>query len=247
MARAAKTRCPKWQGLCLVNLQSRLAFEVSCQRWDCPHCVQVKAAVARWMIERGMRSARALDQRVRFITLTLGARGGSVGDLSAAWNRLRLKLVRERRLRAYVAVVELQRRGAPHMHVIATGAFIGQRKLSFWAQQAGFGPIVDIREVEDNEAVARYGAKMARYMTKESAKALRASRTGLATRIRPVRSSRNWYKGGLRAAERDYLAGRRKHLGTKKPTGRWIMVFRKRDGDVAVLGGLDRQALASPS
>jgi len=230
---AKQTRCPNWKGLFAVSLGAGRAYQLACKRWDCATCSPAKFAAARLLFEAGMRAARDRGERVRFITLTLGAGGGTIPELSAAWNRLRTRLIREGKLREYAAVVEPQRRRAPHLHVLATGEYIAQRTLSQWAEKAGFGRVTDIRAVRDERSVATYGTKMAHYVGKQSTRGFTG--LGVVRRIRPVRCSRSWYPGGFTAAERHLQAMMRERLDLEPVPGPWVMAVRGGDGELRLL------------
>ncbi len=130
-----------------------------------------------------MRIAWEKGERARFMTLT-DTRGGTmtVAELYEAWNKLRTRLTRERKggrlVQEYAAVVEVQTRGALHLHVLMTGRFVPQRKLVGMATAAGFGRCADIREVKrlatgDGPGSAEYLTKqLAGYLTKQAAAAL---------------------------------------------------------------------------
>lgn len=149
---------------------------------------------------------------------------GSGKAKQEAWRR-RCK-ARTPYLSEYALVLELGTQGQKrlHAHVIFTGRFIPQRLLSRWARQCGFGRIADIREIDTSNAedVARYAAKLAYYGAKAGeavAKLKRRSRS----RLRPLRTSRGWYLGGLRRVEEEL--GIRKSGGSKDP-GPWVLIQR---------------------
>lgn len=55
------------------------------------------------VLQVGLEVAWARGERVRFLTLTDGSRGRmTVADFDEAWNRLRVRLARERKGGAYV-------------------------------------------------------------------------------------------------------------------------------------------------
>lgn len=170
-----------------------------------------------------MNAAHGRGERVRFITLTDKAAGRlTVPELGAAWNRLAVRLRREKLLTQYALAVELQpKRGALHLHALATGSYIPQRSLSAWASAAGFGRIADIRAVKQEDAakVVSYASKMASYAAKGGTQGDDLKQRG-AKRSRPIRSSRGWYPGGLRAAE--VATGLRRGEGTDG--GPWVML-----------------------
>ena len=145
------------------------------------------------------------------MTLTDGSAGTmTVAGLYEAWNKLRTRLTRERKggryVNEYAAVVEVQTRGALHLHVLMTGRYVPQRKLAGMAMDAGFGRCTDIREVKPSAAGDAPGSsayvtkQLAGYLTKQAAAAL-GEKT--AVRRRPLRSSRGWAgRLSLREAER---------------------------------------------
>jgi hypothetical protein len=122
----------------------------------------------------------------RFFTLT--SPGTEDGDTSyarfpARFKRLRMRLERRFGRIEYLAVVERQKRGAAHVHVVYRGPFIPQQWLSRVAAECGFGKIADIRR--SNPALMRY---LAKYLTKEL-----SDPTAAPPRyFRRVRWSRGW-------------------------------------------------------
>jgi hypothetical protein len=182
------------------------------------------------------------------MTLTDGSRHGTmtVRQLSAAWDDL-AKLLRaggpaplrpprgsgalaQQRWRAasrarksflseYALVLEIGPRGGRlHAHVVLTGRYIPQRRLSAWARRCGFGAVVDIRLVNPSDA-----GKVAHYLASYAVKAGKdvALMKGRARkRLRPLRTSRGWYPGGLRQVEADL--GIRGKGGTDP--GPWVLL-----------------------
>lgn len=207
----------------LASLSTGACFPLACLAWSCEHCGRRKWVSARAFFQLGMNAAHGRGERVRFITLTDTAAGRmTVPQLGAAWNRLAVRLRREELLTEYALAVELQpKRGALHLHALATGSYIPQRSLSSWASTAGFGRIADIRAVKEEEAakVVSYASKMASYAAKGGKQADRLKQLG-AERSRPIRSSRGWYPGGLRAAE--VATGLRREGGADG--GPWVML-----------------------
>jgi hypothetical protein len=196
------------------------------------------------MIEAGIARAWLRGDLVRFLTLTSpGSDPLSIKALYEAWNRVRTTLRKSGELREYLAVIELQERdgGAPHLHIMATGEYIAQRRLSELANGAGFGPIADIRAVRDTgprSASAYLVKSLAAYATKSNAGAL-AERVKVEggtkrRRTRPVRTSRGWYPGGMKAAEIAVL----KQMGCAQDEpdpGPWFMVVRDVNGNIHTL------------
>jgi hypothetical protein len=93
----------------------------------------------------------------------------------------------------YLAVVEPQKRGAAHVHVVYRGGYIPQRWLSRSAAEAGFGRIADIRR--SHRKLTSY---LAKYLTKQLANQSTAQPGGDGTPMtlpkyfRRVRWSRGW-------------------------------------------------------
>ncbi len=215
------------------------AYPMACGSWACPTCARKKKAIAKRAIEIGQTQAFANKQRVRFMTLTDDASGEMrVPDLYSAWNRLRLNLKRQGYLDQYAAAIELQERGALHLHVLATGTYLPVRKLSQLADRAGFGPVVDIRAVkgdgdEDAKNSAAYVAKeLAGYVMKDG-KGL-AEKT--AVRRRPVRFSRDWGCSLGKAAE-IIAAEIAEEKGQEADPGPWEVVSVAPDGTLVRKGG----------
>jgi hypothetical protein len=178
------------------------------------------------LIQRGIEQAQAQHgpNAVRFLTLT----DDSAGEMNAqglydSWQKLSLRLRRRDKLGEYVGAVELQERGALHLHVLAAesargGGYIPQADLSKMAEASGFGPVCDVRRVGPAESgdgsAADYLTKgfaangeaveLAGYVAKSGA--TEAAKLKVSERMRPLRVSRGWYGGGLRAAEAEVLA-----------------------------------------
>jgi hypothetical protein len=133
-----------------------------CRRWACPDC--------------GPRKARKLAKRIqqtkaqRFITLTIRPDPARTPEaqldrLTAAWRTIFKRLKREHHGKAlgYVRIVELTRRGTPHLHIAYIGPYVPQRRLSAWMNELVGSPIVDIRRIKTEAGLARY---LAKYLTK---------------------------------------------------------------------------------
>lgn len=189
------------------------------------------------------------------MTLTDGSKGEmTVADLYAAWNRLRGRLARDRRggpyMGQYAAVVEVQERGALHLHVLLTGRFIPQRKLVGMALDAGFGRCTDIRHVrraarEEARGSAEYVTKqLVGYLTKQGAAALSA-KTNL--RRRPLRTSRGWGGGmTMQRAMRMTSDAWLEEAGKERDDGPFAFLQLLGNGDVLVRLGSDWHRCAAP-
>jgi hypothetical protein len=196
------------------------------------------------MIEEGVAKAQCRGERVRFLTLTSGTEALSNRELYEAWNRVRTTLRKSGELSEYLAVVELQERDgnpAPHLHILATGEFVAQRRLSALASGAGFGPIADIRAVRGTGSRSAGGylvKSLARYATKANASALaesvKAEESSKAKRVRPVRMSRRWFPGGMRAAEKQVLE-RMQTAQKEQDPGPWFLVIKDFEGNIRTI------------
>ncbi len=215
------------------------AYPMACGSWACPTCARKKKAVAKRAIEVGQTRAFARGDLVRFITVTDNALGAmSVPDLYMAWNRLRLILKRGGYLSEYAAALEVQERGALHLHVLATGSYVPVRKLSELSSRAGFGPVVDVRAVKgDGEEDAKNSAA---YVAKELAGYVMKDGQGLAektaVRRRPVRFSRGW-GCSLGAAQKLIAAEMAEEREEAADPGPWVVVRVAADGSLVPKGG----------
>lgn len=224
----SRTQCQNTGGLYVrgTGTDGTVWFPLTCGRWDCParSCGGLNRAGAALLYAEGVRLAFDRGDRVRFITLTAPGKGMSIADIYAGWNRMLGTLRATGEVREYAGVVELQDRGAPHFHVLATGDFIHYRRLSRLARGtrpgvAGrFGKVAWIEEVEPARsagevALAGYfskdlsavGSELAGYVTKARAEQMRQMGRGKGSRVRPVRCSNGWYPGRLTAAKSEVV------------------------------------------
>jgi hypothetical protein len=135
-------------------------YPLRCKLWRCRGCGQrkVKATIAR--VHQGMKLGDS-----RFFTITSPGDEGRDASYKAfpeRWKRFHERIRRRFGAIEYIAVVEPQKRGAAHIHVVYRGPFIPQRWLSAAAAGSGFGKIADIRRPP--RQVATY---LAKYLTKE--------------------------------------------------------------------------------
>lgn len=230
IAGAPKTRCANTLGLFASSVNAGLAFPLTCGRWDCPapSCGGLKKLAARELFFQGTENAWERGERVRFVTLTAPSRGMSIADLGAGWNRVVTHLRKRGLIDQYALVVELQLRGAPHLHALATGEFIKQDELCRIAigrngSKGRFGEVSHIKEARttgerslvsymvkaparseravdnsDDNGGQSSALELSQYATK-AAHTSRLLRPG-GSRNRPIRSSRLWYPGGLTGA-----------------------------------------------
>ncbi len=224
---APRTRCRNNTGLFNISVNQGVAFSLTCGRWDCPapSCGGLKKLAARELFTGGVEAAWERGEIVRFLTLTAPPDGMTLREVYAGWNRVKGVLKYRGLLRECAAVVELQQRGEPHLHLLATGEYIPQKELSRIVQGrpgcAGrFGGIADIRAHEhpvrgtgDKSAVGymlkSVGSEMAGYVAKASPverSRMRGVSPFTVTRLRPIRQTRGWYPGGLAEAGRQVRA-----------------------------------------
>jgi hypothetical protein len=215
---APKTRCPNTYGLYIASADKRVAYPLTCGRWDCsaPGCGGLKAAGAREVFTGGYELARERGEWVRLATLT-SLPGTSGPEFQAGLNRL-LNVLRDKGwLSEYGGAIERTQTGLPHAHLMMTGAYIAQDELSRLAYggrtcETRLGEVTDIRAVRSTgprSALTTYllkqqtGAELAQYVTKAATEQARARRAVEGVKYhRPIRLSRGWYPGGQGAAEK---------------------------------------------
>jgi len=170
-----------------INVKS---FHLPCGSWDCPVCGKRKAIVL------GNRVKSAFEgERIRFATFTTAGKkslGEHLKTLKSAWNRLRLALVRDYGLSKFFWVLEFGgERGRPHLHCLLN-CYVPQRKLSELAVRAGFGSVVDIREVKNGSGfgyVYKYLCKDCGSVAGAKAlKVLKGRRFGGSRNIKPIKN-----------------------------------------------------------
>lgn len=122
----------------------------------------------------------------RFITVTSPGdedHATSYAAFSKRWRRLHERIRRRFRTIEYLLVLEPQKRGAAHLHMVYRGPFIPQRWLSRAAEQSGFGRIADIRLAPSTIAI---------YITKSLNLELSDPSLAPPPFFRRVRWSRHW-------------------------------------------------------
>lgn len=171
--------------------------------------------------------------------------------LYLAFNKLCLKLRRSGELLQYLAVLETTAgtNGCPpllHLHVLASGSYIRQSRLSeLWAWATdGKARVTDIRAVRgvgDDSAAGYLVKQLAYYCTKSQVAQLEQPAGG---RSRPVRCSRGWLPGGFTAAEKAVAQLMAEEQGRDPDPGPWLFVSRRGDGSLSVRQNAGEQALA---
>ena len=136
-----------------------------CKAYACPVCGPKKLRKLR----RGIGKVAQERKLTRLATLTLDASKippgkPSIEYLRNSWRKMRVSLTRHLgKPIEFMAVVELQKSGLAHLHVLV-GAYLAQDWLSRAWQGVGGGRIVDIRWVD----VHRVSAYLSKYLTDES-------------------------------------------------------------------------------
>ncbi len=178
---SGRAACPRGFPVSGRNGPLAVVLFVGCKQWHCPVCGRHLARRYAAIAQAGCALA---NERVRLLTLTCGREPveRAWGELQARWRKLHKRLARRAGGRlAYFLVVERQRRGHPHLHVLLRDSgYLPRPILRKAARECGFG-YCDVRLVEPGEVVGR----VATYMLK-----------GVGQRLpngtHRVRASRDW-------------------------------------------------------
>jgi len=161
-----------------------------CKRWDCPKCAIQRQITALNRIRAGKPE--------RMVTLTLRPQRDKSLDaqilfIRTAFKRLVARIRRRFQGFEYVATLELQKNGTPHIHTLYRGVYIPQRWLSkAWLQLTGAYK-VDIRQVDKVPAAC---AELVKYFVKTAAQ-IQAAAPGIPLLV----MSRNWLPPGYSDAQ----------------------------------------------
>jgi hypothetical protein len=149
------------KGIAADSTVSRF-IRLDCKTWGCAHCGPKRAK----RYKAAIRAVAEREQLNKFLTLTLDPakiKGSPVRYLRRVFNKFRVYLLRKYgKSIKYIAVLEFQKNGNPHLHVLVD-RFIRQRWISGVWSALGGGKIVDIKFV-DVHRVSRY---LSKYLTKE--------------------------------------------------------------------------------
>lgn len=177
-------------GICTCNVdkaQSRKVIAIYCQRWKCPKCRDRKAkrVLARALNGGIVQQAKkeGFRDQYNFKLLTLTCPGQEYRDktnISQAYQDLQegyAKLVKALRKRGwfdYLRVVEAQRDGFPHFHVLLAGEGIRRKEIlleivKLWNGLYGLGfiKINALKHITSIEKAVKYVLK---YLFKEPMK-----------------------------------------------------------------------------
>jgi hypothetical protein len=193
-----------------------------CWSWGCEPCAELKSWGVRRYVKGGLLDAGARGDRVVFWTLTEPPLARSWDASSAALTRLlRAEEHRLRRellpLPRWVAVPELQRRGAVHWHGLVAlapdslevTAWRSAHRLHDRAHAFGFGFQADRQDVEVRGSSAALTAwYLSKYVTKDQ-RAVDSVAPGSFRRVRSSIGGRRWAEwGNVGDHTRDYLGAR---------------------------------------
>jgi hypothetical protein len=136
----------------------------------------------------------------QLITLTSpGAEDSDVSLdlLSARWKAFHLRLRRRIGPFEYFAIVELQRRGSPHFHILVRGGLVSASWVAKAAAGVGFGKVSDVGPVRRGIAgylTKQIGPGTSGDLLPTHFRRARWSRGWVAPRIRPdTPARREWY------------------------------------------------------
>jgi hypothetical protein len=167
-------------------------YFLRCKSWRCRRCGPKKVRRTIAIIQAGMAAGF-----IRFATFT--ARGDedpttSFREATRRWKRLALRIERRWGKFEYLIVVEPQKRGHAHLHVLIRGRrFLPQRHLARMAQECGFGRVADIKAGHP---------QLAGYLAKYLTKTLEMTPANAGKYFRRVRMSRGWVDQPAWAPER---------------------------------------------
>src|SRR5262245_10358345 len=137
-------------------------FRADCKKLACKKCGPKQARRYR----RAIATCAERMRLTRMMTLTLDpakVEGDSVAYLRDCFSKFRVLLHRRfREAISFIAVVELQKSGRAHLHVLI-GRYIPQQWISDSWDSVGGGRIVDVRHVD----VHRVNAYLSKYLTKD--------------------------------------------------------------------------------
>lgn len=140
--------------------------KLRCRSWNCPDCAPARK---RQLI------AEVIGGRPnRFLTLTIRKTEGlepekALERLNAAWRLLRMRLVRQYKLRSIPSftVVEKHRSGFPHLHIFLRCPFIPWHVIRDHMLDLLDSPHVHIKQIDRHGRAAAYAAK---YCSKANAR-----------------------------------------------------------------------------
>lgn len=125
----------------------------ACNSWDCEPCRKKKASVLRSRIDSGING-----QNWKLLTLTIDPKRTtlpeSLNTLSHLWDQFSKRLRRRFKDLKYIRVVEFNKSGYPHLHLIIDQYIYKPWIIANWSDLGG-GTIVDIQQIKGKN-VGRY-------------------------------------------------------------------------------------------
>lgn len=170
------TKCPKAEHFHWHLTRSGTYRAYRCESLRCPVCARaasdrLAAKIGSWAAERKLRRfwTFTLDpSRIPGVTwtgapLSVTEVHTAVAYLRKLWNKYLTAWRRDDAALEYIAVLELQKSGAPHLHVLVNGWYSWARMAARWRRMGG-GSHVRVNGVRGGaEGVTRY---MSKYMSK---------------------------------------------------------------------------------
>lgn len=165
-----------------------------CKQWSCPFCTKVNASVLYNKIKRGIVGCLSEERRdgfqddfaVKFLTLTFPGQEyrdatnpqAAEAAMKSSFKKMIAQLRRKLKGRInYAWVVEKQRDGFPHLHVVLIGRAIGPISVLadiefLWRKQQELG-FVRLNAVKGG--ISRVSGYLSKYITTEIAKGRKGS------------------------------------------------------------------------
>lgn len=195
----AEERCPnsrRYARFLVEGKDGRTKIQfvyLRCKQWSCPYCARVNAQVLYVKVKRGVEGCLEAERRdgfrddysVKFLTLTLPgrewraetAREDAESIIKHSFKKVISQLRRKLGHIEYVWVMEFQRDGFAHLHVVLVGQAIAPPEVKgliekLWREQQGMGFIKFNTVKGGARGIASYVSK---YITKELATGVKGS------------------------------------------------------------------------
>jgi len=155
--------CGKWSLRGQVEGSGMKYVRLGCKKWVCPRCGPKKAVRVR----HGIADQATKHNLNRFLTLTLNpvacTAEESVAYSRRVWRKFRVYVKRRYKIDLkFIAVVEFQKSGYAHLHVLVSH-YLDQRWVSNAWSKLGGGPMVNIKYVD----VHRISSYVSKYLAKD--------------------------------------------------------------------------------
>lgn len=173
--------------------RGRKFVRMDCKMLSCDHCGPKKAARYRFAIAE-QATARKMQ---RFLTLTLDPKKipegmDSVSYLRDCWAKFRVYLGRGYGRISFISIVELQKNGTAHLHLLV-GSYLPIEWVRQSWQAVGGGWMVWIERVCDLHHVGKY---LSKYLTKELLRSVEGKKKRVSTSrdIKLFIKSKGWFR-----------------------------------------------------